>query len=282
MTDYLKYTFTDSPEMVSTFDEQPLWSAAFGLLLFKHLELKPNLTAVDIGSGAGFPLLELAERLGPSSRCYGVDPWHNANSRAKQKIKDYGLSHVQIIEESAEQLPFDDGTVDLIVSNLGINNFANPDRIFKECRRVLKTGGRLALTTNMNGHWQQFYDVFEGTLRELNKDGIIPALTAHQEHRGNAKSIARLFTANGFTVSKSIEDSFDMKFVDGTALLNHHFVKLGWLASWKELIPAGDHEMFFTHLEANLNKYAVAHQSLTLTVPMLYMEGTADANGLPG
>ena len=63
MTDYLKYKFQDTPEFVNTFDELPLWSASFGLLLLKHLELKPNLKVIDIGSGAGFPLLELAARL---------------------------------------------------------------------------------------------------------------------------------------------------------------------------------------------------------------------------
>src|ERR1700722_16328438 len=120
MPDYLQYKFEDTPEFISTFDELPLWSASFGLLLLKHLELKPNLTVLDIGSGAGFPLLELAQRLGASSKCYGIDPWTNASNRAKQKIKNYGITNAEIIEASAEQLPLDNATVDLIVSNLGI------------------------------------------------------------------------------------------------------------------------------------------------------------------
>src|SRR5438105_4519507 len=108
MSSYLDYTFTDSPEFVETFDEMPLWSAAFGLLLLKHLELKPNLQVLDIGSGAGFPLMELAARLGNTCTCYGIDPWTNANERAKKKIKNYGLTNVQIIESSAATLPFAD------------------------------------------------------------------------------------------------------------------------------------------------------------------------------
>lgn len=60
MMEYLSYTFKDSETFVNTFDEAPLWSASFGQLLLKHLNLKPNITVVDIGSGAGFPLLELA------------------------------------------------------------------------------------------------------------------------------------------------------------------------------------------------------------------------------
>ena len=66
MMEFLNYKFKDTPEFVNTFDELPLWSAPFGLLLLKHVELKPNLKVIDIGSGAGFPLLELASRLGNS------------------------------------------------------------------------------------------------------------------------------------------------------------------------------------------------------------------------
>ena len=89
MTEYLTYKLNDSEEFISTFDELPFWSASFGLLLFEHLELKPNLTVIDIGSGTGFPLFELAGRLGKSSKLYGVDHWKNANARAKQKIFNY-------------------------------------------------------------------------------------------------------------------------------------------------------------------------------------------------
>ena len=123
MTEYLSCTFNDSEEFISTFDEAPLWSGTFGLLLLKHLELKPNLTIIDLGSGAGFPLMELAGRLGKSCKLYGLDPWANANKRARQKIKNYTLSNVEIIESSAEHIPFENNSIDLIVSNLGINNF---------------------------------------------------------------------------------------------------------------------------------------------------------------
>ena len=95
-------------------------------LLLKHVDIRRNMVVLDLGSGAGFPLMELAARLGPSSKLYGVDPWTNANARARQKIKDYGLGNVEIIECSASKLPFENGSVDLIVSNLGINNFDNP------------------------------------------------------------------------------------------------------------------------------------------------------------
>jgi len=273
MTEYLSYKFDDNPDFVETFDEVPLWSTSFGLLLLKHLELKPNLTVIDIGSGAGFPLMEIAERLGKSSKLYGLDPWKNACERARRKIKNYGISNVEIIESSAEQIPFDDNSIDLIVSNLGINNFDQPQVVFKECHRVLKPDGKLALTTNLNGHWKEFYNIFETTLAQLGHDKIIDKLTVHQEHRGTVGSIAKLFTDNGLKIRRHFEETFQMNFLDGSAFLNHHFVKLGWLSSWRGLLPQDDLKEIFTSLEQNLNTYSNKSGKLSLTVPMAFIEG---------
>jgi len=273
MTEYLSYAFTDNQDFIESFDELPLWSAPFGLLLFKHLELKPGLTVIDIGSGAGFPLMELAERLGKSCALYGIDPWKTANQRARQKIKNFGLSNVRIIESSAEQIPFDDNSVDLVVSNLGINNFENREIAFKECCRVLKPGGKFALTTNLNGHWKEFYNVFEETLKQSGQDNSLNNLHLQQEHRGTIETVSNLFTDGGFEVCRHFEESFEMKFLDGTAFLNHHFIKFGWLSSWKELFSQEDLERIFTSLEENLNSYSKKSGGLTLTVPMTFIEG---------
>ena len=165
MTEFWNYKFNDTTEFVETFDELPLWSASFGLLLLKHVHLKPNQTVLDIGSGAGFPLFELEERLGTSCKYYGLDPWKNANKRANKKIKNYETENVELHEGPADKIPFDKESIDLIVSNLGINNFDNPSKVFTECNRVLKPKSKLALTTNLNGHWKEFYNIFEETFR---------------------------------------------------------------------------------------------------------------------
>ncbi len=273
MTEYLSYQFTDSQDLVNTFDELPLWSAAFGLLLLKHLELRRDITVLDIGSGTGFPLLELAGRLGTSCKLYGLDTWKNANDRARQKIHNYQITHVEVLDGAAEKMPFDDDSIDLIVSNLGINNFENPQMAFKECWRVLKPGGKLALTTNLNGHWKTFYNIFEDTLRQIGKAELVVQLTEQQEHRGNKASVSELFSQNGFQVCRHFEEVYEMIFLDGSALLNHHFVKLGWLASWRDFLPQDELTPVFTALEHNLNTFSKKSGGLHLTVPMLFMEG---------
>ena len=75
VTDYLGVEVDWSqPDAIATYDEVPLWSAMAGLLLFEQLPLAPKARALDVGFGTGFPLFELAQRLGPSSAVVGLDP----------------------------------------------------------------------------------------------------------------------------------------------------------------------------------------------------------------
>lgn len=89
------------------------------------------------------------------------------------------------------------------------------------------------------------------------------------------EAISMLYTDAGFKITKVVNKMLEMKFADGTAFLNHHFVKLGWLGSWMQLFPEAEHRAIFSALEDELNQYAVAMNGLQLEVPMLYMEGEA-------
>ena len=273
MSSYLSYTFNDDAQFISTFDELPLWSASFGLLLLKHLPLRAGQTVVDIGSGAGFPLMELAGRMGSSCRLIGIDPWENAVMRARQKIANYGLGNVELIQASAATIPLPDNSVDLIVSNLGINNFSAPDVVFRECYRILKPGGKLALTTNLYGHWKEFYAIFYATLQQLGKGDLVNILKKDEEHRGTIAGITNMFTNSGLSVTRCFDETLEMKFLDGSAFLNHYFVKLGWLTTWLGFFPKEQHEEIFAALEENLNRHARLSDGLLLTVPMAYIEG---------
>ncbi len=274
MPQYLKYRFADSPAFVDTFDELPLWSASFGLLLLKNLHIQPNSSILDIGCGTGFPLLEIASRMGETCTCYGLDPWQNAVDRLNKKITNYGITNTTVIAGSAENMPYAANSMDYIVSNLGINNFGNRDAALAECLRVLKPDGKLALTTNLYGHWKEFYTVFAEVMANHPIEGGLEKLKQHEEHRGTVAGLSQWITQHGFTVSKCVEDSFTMTFANGTAFFNHYFVKLGWLGSWLELVPESLREVFFTDLENCLNTIAQKNGALVMSVPMLYLEGT--------
>ncbi|NIO86191.1 MAG: methyltransferase domain-containing protein [Candidatus Aminicenantes bacterium] len=142
--DYINYSSDWSdPETVSLHDELPLWSAPFGMMLLDRVKLNSNMTVLDIGFGTGFPLIDLAGRLGNSSTVYGIDPWSAAIEVVRRKIKIFGIKNIKLVEGDASAMDFKDNMFDLIVSNLGINNFENVEAVFRECFRVAKPGGGL-------------------------------------------------------------------------------------------------------------------------------------------
>lgn len=271
--DYLSFQpdFT-SPDAVAAYDELPLWSAMFGLLLLRHVPLRHGMAVLDLGCGTGFPLFELAQRLGPTSTVHGLDPWKPALERARFKARVWNVTNVAIHEGSAEAMPFAAGTFDLIVSNLGLNNFEHPEAALAECRRVAKPEARLVLTTNLRGHMQELYEVYAETLRQLGREESLPALAKHVDHRASVESLTDLLETNGFRITHVHQDEETMRFLDGSALLRHYFIQLGFLDGWKGVIDPAAHQAVFAALEENLNRWAEAHDGLALTIPMAYVE----------
>jgi arsenite methyltransferase len=270
---YLDFTIDlNDPRTVAVYDELPLWSAMFGLLLLQHLPVRPGISALDVGCGTGFPTLELAQRLGPSSTVYGVDPWGRALDRARQKARSWGVRNVRFHRGDAGSMPFSDETFDLVVSNLGINNFADPQQVLQECRRVLRRSGRLALTTNLQGHMKEFYSVFEETVREVGLTGASRVLRNHIRHRARISGLKALLARAGFRVGPIHRARSVMRFADGSSLLNHHFIKLGFLDDWKKVVDLRSRKAVFSQFERNLNRLSRRRGELYLTIPMGYVE----------
>ncbi|MDP9238674.1 MAG: class I SAM-dependent methyltransferase [Chloroflexota bacterium] len=263
----------DDPAAVSAYDEAPLWSAAFGLLLLEHVPLPRDGAVLDIGCGTGFPLLELAQRCGPAARAYGVDVWRAALHRAEAKRRMIGVARAAVIHADAVALPFAGDRFDLVVSNLGVNNFADPDAALREIARVLTPAGTVALTTNLRGHMAEFYAAFEQTLLALDDQPAIEVLRKHIDHRVTVESVTKMLVRAGLAVTRVVDDSAVMRFANGTALLHDYFIKLGFLDAWKEVVAPDCREATFAVLEENLNTEAATAGALELTIPMAYIEG---------
>jgi ubiquinone/menaquinone biosynthesis C-methylase UbiE len=261
-----------SPQILAAYDELPLWSAMFGLLLLDEVPLTGVANVLDVGCGTGFPLIELAERLGPRAHVHGIDPWAAGLARAAEKIASRATPNVTLHEGSASAMPFADGTFDLIVSNLGVNNFDDRAAAIRECRRVAQSGATLALTTNLQGHMKEFYDVFAQVL--ASDHDALQRLRAHVEHRATVPNVRELLESGGFTVTRIVEREGLMRFADGTALLNHHFIKLGFLDGWKTIV-SGNERAVFARLRDALNEVASRQGELRLTIPMAYIEAVA-------
>lgn len=270
---YLDDIDSSTSEFGDLYDELPLWSAPFGLLLLEHVPMKPGLTVLDIGAGTGFLTIELAERCGPTTSVIAVDPWKAAMDRLRRKVNQRGLKNVRLIERDAAILDLPDDSVDVIVSNLGVNNFDNPGAVLAECR-VAKTGARLVLTTNLRGHMAEFYDVYRGVLIELGHREHVDALETHINQRATVESVRDLLAMAGFTPTEVATQTFRMRFADGSSLLRHSFIRLGFLPGWKSVPPPDSLQDTFGTLEQRLDEYAQARGELVLTVPMACVVAT--------
>jgi ubiquinone/menaquinone biosynthesis C-methylase UbiE len=230
--------------------------------------MKSGLTILDVGAGTGFPAIELAERCGSGTKVIAVDSWKGAADRLRRKIAHRHLDNIVLLEQDAATLELPDATVDVIVSNLGVNNFEDPDGVLRTCFRVAKSGATLLLTTNLVGHMAEFYEVFRAVLIELGHTDRLPALEAHINHRGTVDSVTKLVASSGFRVTDVATTSFQMRFADGSSLLRHYFIRLGFVPGWKSVARVEALQQTFTKLEQGLNTVAQERGELALTIPV--------------
>lgn len=271
MDSYLESDFDlGDARLVSVIDELPLWSAPFGLRLFEIVRMRRGITALDLGCGTGFPLFELAGRLGPSSTVIGVDPWEAARDRVKLKIEQYGAENVSVIDAVGEDLPFEDGYFDLIVSNNGLNNVKDQARTLSECRRISKRGAQMVLTMNLDSTMMEFYDVFGEVLAKEGRSGEIEAMREHiHSKRRPVDETRTLLESAGFAINGAVEDSFAFRFADGSAMLRHFLIRLAFIGPWKEIVRPGDRERVFGRVEKILNAVAENSGGIRLSVPFI-------------
>ena len=262
--DAIDYTTSDFGDL---YDELPLWSAPFGLMLLDRVPIKSGLTILDVGAGTGFLSIELAERCGPSAQVIAVDPWKAAMARLRRKIEQRRLNNIVLLEQDAATIDLDDALVDLIVSNLGIHNFEDPAAVLRTCRRVAKPDASVLLTTNLVGHMAELYDVYRQVLIDTGQRDRLDALEGHINHRGTIDSISGMLHGAGFDVVDVDSGAFRMRFADGSALLRHHFIRLGFVQGWKSIARADAIAETFERLERELNAVAARHGELALTIP---------------
>ena len=109
-------------------------------------DLRPGEVVLDLGSGGGIDVLLSARRVGPAGKAYGLDMTDEMLALARENQRKAGVDNVEFLKGEIESLPLPDSSVDVIISNCVINLSTDKDRVLAEAFRVLRPGGRFAVS----------------------------------------------------------------------------------------------------------------------------------------
>ena len=186
-------------------------------------ELKAGETVLDLGSGGGIDVLLSARRVGPTGKAYGLDMTDEMLALAEENKRRSGLANVDFLKGEIEHIPLPDNSVDVIISNCVINLSGDKDRVLREAFRVLKPGGRFAVSDvvvrgDVPAAIRRSMELWVGCIAGALTDGEYAAKLAAAGFGEVAIEVTRVYDAEdarAFLVDAGIDGNSIAREVDG-------------------------------------------------------------------
>ncbi len=181
--------------------------------------LKKGEVVLDLGCGAGFDVFLASRKVGSSGKVYGVDMTEEMIKKAKNNAEKNNIKNVEFLLGEIENLPLEDNTIDVIISNCVINLSPNKEQVFKEAKRVLKENGRLAISDILkekefpNEILSQLDNYSSCVTGSIKKDEVINILNSlgfkdiEIERKSNSDEIVEDWVS-GFNIHKYIYSAY--------------------------------------------------------------------------
>jgi ubiquinone/menaquinone biosynthesis C-methylase UbiE len=135
-----------TPSRLYTCPKKPYWHRWDAAIRLRWAQLNPGEVVLDLGSGGGIDVLLSAQRVGPTGKAYGLDMTDEMLALANENRRKAGATNVEFLKGEIESIPLPANSVDVIISNCVINLSADKDKVLREAMRVLKPGGRFAVS----------------------------------------------------------------------------------------------------------------------------------------
>jgi ubiquinone/menaquinone biosynthesis C-methylase UbiE len=187
-------------------------------------------------------------------------------------LKIYDIVNVELLNGVAEEIPLPDNSIDLIVSNNGLNNVQDLEKSFSECRRIAKKGCQFIATMNLDKTMNEFYSVFKEVVMEMNMQEIVDSIDQHiYEKRKPVEELINMFEKNKFR-TKYQTHSFRYRFADGTSMFNYFLIRVAFVNSWMQLTPLEKTNKIFLEIEKRLNDIAASENGISLSIPYIVID----------
>lgn len=188
------------------------WTALFGEVLLARFRPPESGRVLDLACGAGYPTVEIADRVGPEVEVIGVDTAEAALKVGRETAGDRPNVRFEVADAGA--LPFPDGSFAVVTVNLGLHLFPDPHTALRECRRVLVPGGRTIQTVPLDGTLSAFWQQFEAVTEERGLSDQVP-----RANRLSPDDFRAWFAAAGFVDTDLSESWLDFELPDARAFV---------------------------------------------------------------